>query len=177
MGPTEAGEPSHARRGWFDALIDALAIVAGVGMCLLTLLVCCDVAARYFRLFAMPWSLDVAEYALFVITFLGAPWVLVRRGHISIDIAIERLSEDTRRKVAALANALGALTCGALLFFSVWTWWRSFSQGTTVHETFVFPEWWLFALPPPMFLIMMGIFLRWLRRAPDAPLTAPSQGL
>ena len=152
------------RRTWFDTLIDALAVIAGAGLCGLTALICADVAARSFRLFAMPWSLDVAEYSLLVITFFGAPWVLVHGGHISIDIVTERLAPARRRRVASLVNALCAGVCGALLWFSLAAWWRTFSQGTLVHETWIFPEWWLFTVPPPIFLILMVIFLRWLRR-------------
>lgn len=163
-------------RTWFDTLIDALAVVAGAGMCGLTVLICADVAARTFRLFAMPWSLDVAEYSLLVITFLGAPWVLVHGGHISIDIVTSQLAPAPRRRVALGVHALCAGVCGALLWFSLATCWRSFSQGTQVHETWIFPEWWLFAVPPPIFLILMGIFLRWLRD-PGAAEAAASEGI
>jgi TRAP-type C4-dicarboxylate transport system permease small subunit len=158
---------SHAHRTWFDKLIDLLAIIAGLGMCWLTLLICADVAARTFRLFAMPWSLDVAEYTLLVITFFGAPWVLVHGGHISIDIVTDRLSPERRKRVDLLVNILCTIVCGALLWFSVRTLWRSFDSNTLVHETWVFPEWWLFTVPPPIFLILMGIFLRWIRRPRD----------
>lgn len=161
----------------FDRLICGLAVVAGVGLCLLTLLVCADVAARYFRLFAMPWSLDVAEYSIYAITFLGAPWVLLRRGHISIDILVDRLSTAGKRRMLMLANALGALVCGSLLVASANSWWLSYSSATKVHETFVFPEWWLFVLPPPIFLLLMLIFLRWLREPPETTPAASADGL
>jgi len=156
-----------SQRTWFDMLIDALAVVSGIGMCALTLLICADVAARTFRLFAMPWSLDVAEYMLLIITFFGAPWVLVHGGHISIDIVTDRLAPERRQRVALFVNFLCTVVCGALLWFSIGAWWRSFSESTLVHETWVFPEWWLFTVPPPIFLILMGIFLRWIRHPQD----------
>ncbi len=164
-------------RTWFDTLIDTLAVIAGASMCGLTALICTDVAARSFRLFAMPWSLDVAEYSLLVITFFGAPWVLVHGGHISIDIVTERLAPARRRRVASLVNALCAGVCGALLWFSLAAWWRTFSQGTLVHETWIFPEWWLFTVPPPIFLILMVIFLRWLRHPRIVAGAAASDGM
>lgn len=165
------------RRTWFDALIDALAVVAGAVMVALTVLICLDVAARYFRLFAMPWSVDVSEYALLIVTFLGAPWVLVTGGHISIDIFVRTLSLPARRRVALLCHALGALICSVLLVYSVWAWWNSFSQGTLVYETFVYPEWLLFTVPPPVFLILLGIFLRWLHHPPEGLAGASSDGI
>lgn len=163
--------------GWFVWLINALAVVAGAGMCLLTLMICVDVFSRYFRLFAMPWSLEVAEYALYGITFLGAPWVLLSNAHISIDILVERLSTRARHKANLLAYGLGALICLILLVASSGAWWRSFTSGTMIQQTFIFPEWWLYVLPPPIFLIMLIIFLGWLRNPPHAAADAASDGI
>jgi TRAP-type C4-dicarboxylate transport system permease small subunit len=171
-------DPSHVMpRTWFDKLIDALAAIAGAGLCGLTVLICVDVAARKLSLFAMPWSLDVAEYSLLVITFFGAPWVLVHGGHISIDIVTERLRPERRRRVAIATNFLCVVVCAALLWFSMGALWRSFSQGNLIHETWVFPEWWLLAVPPPIFLILMGIFLRWLRRPREVVGSTTSDGI
>lgn len=158
------GQTSVGGRGWFDRLIDALAFIAGLTLCALTVLICVDVFARYFRLFAMPWSLDIAEFALLLVTFFGAPWVLRDNGHIAIDILVDRLSGPARHRVTLLSHGVGAAVCGVLLVFSTRAWWSSFSQGTTVHETFVYPEWVLFIIPPPVFLMMIVIFIRWLIR-------------
>lgn len=162
---------------WFDHLINTLAVIAGVLMCLLTVLVCLDVGVRYFRLFAMPWSLEVAEYSLLVVTFFGAPWVLVTGGHISIDIVVDRLAPDARRRMRLISYGLGALVCAVLLGFSIAAWWRSFSDGTMVMETFVFPEWLFFAVPPPIFLMLAGIFVRWMRNPPEGVAPMTSEGI
>ena len=155
------------RRSWFDKLINGLAVIAGAMMCALTVLICLDVAVRHFRLFAMPWSLEVAEYSLLVITFLGTPWVLATGGQVSIDIVIDRLAPKARRSMRAVSYAVGAVVCTVLFGYSIGAWWQSFSQGTLVVETFTFPEWYFFALPPPIFLLLAGIFLRWLRFPPE----------
>ncbi|MEJ2625522.1 MAG: TRAP transporter small permease subunit [Pseudolabrys sp.] len=173
MPTSDADRP----RGWFEALVNTLAFIAGALMCLLTLLVCADVASRYFGWFAMPWSLEMAEYALYAITFLGAPWVLLNQGHISIDIAVERLRPAARARMTTVANALGALICAVLTFASAVAWWHSFTSGTLIEQTFTFPEWWLFAGPPPIFLIMTCIFIRWLRTPPGLPADAASDGI
>jgi len=163
--------------GWFETLINALGFIAGATMCLLTLLICVDVASRYLRLFAMPWSLEVAEYALYAITFLGAPWVLFNQGHIAIDIAVENLRPRAKARVAAVANSIGALVCAILTFASTVAWWRSFTSGTVIQQTFTFPEWWMFVGPPPIFLIMTLIFIRWLRTPPRLLAETASDGI
>ncbi len=145
---------------FFDRIINGLALIAGALLVVLTSLICVDVIARYFRLFATPWTLDIAEYLLYIITFLGAPWVLRDGGHISIDLFVEQLSPGLRSRVIRLANALGAIVCLVLVYYSCRTLYRSYSQNVMVHETFVFPEWYLFTVAPPIFLILFVIFLR-----------------
>jgi TRAP-type C4-dicarboxylate transport system permease small subunit len=164
-------------RGWFETLVNALAFVAGALMCLLTLLICVDVFSRYFRLFGMPWSLEVAEYTLYAITFLGAPWVLLNQSHIAIDIAVEWLRPAAKARVTAIANTIGALVCAILTFASAVAWWHSFNSGTVIQQTFTFPEWWMFVGPPPIFLIMMCIFIRWLRTPPVLLTETASDGI
>lgn len=146
-------------RSWFDRMVDTLALIAGVLLCILTLLVCFDVLSRTLRLFAMPWTLDVTEYMLYAITFLAAPWVLREQGHIAIEIVVERLPRGLRRLVQRVADAIGALVCGVLFVFSCRVLWRSWTQNNLVHETFVFPEWYLFVLAPPVFLILTWQFI------------------
>lgn len=143
-----------------------MALIAGVLMCALVLLVCADVGARYFQLFAMPWSLDMAEHSLYVVTFFGAPWVLREQGHIAVDILVQALSPRPRRAVDKAAYVIGAVTCAVLFYYSVRVWWRSFEAGNQVHRTFVFPEWWLMVIAPPVFLMLLAIFLRWIVSGP-----------
>jgi TRAP-type C4-dicarboxylate transport system permease small subunit len=148
------------RTSWFGQLINGLALIAGLLLCVLTAVICVDVASRYFRLFAMPWTLDIAEYLLYAITFLGAPWVLRDGGHIAIDLLTQRLGPENRKRVATLANAFGTIICLVLTIYACRVWLRSFSEGTLVYETFVFPEWILFSVAPPIFLILFVQFLQ-----------------
>ena len=152
---------------WFDKLVNLLGLVAGILLVALTVLVCCDVMARYFRLFSMPWSLDFAQYGLFVITFFGAPWVLSIHGHITIDLVVDRLSPKNSRALRRISHIIGALMSGALFLFTCIVLWRTFRDGTTVPDTFMFPEWWIYAFAPSTFLILMIIFIRWIIIPPE----------
>ncbi|MGY8998468.1 MAG: TRAP transporter small permease [Rhodospirillales bacterium] len=143
-----------------NCIIDLCAVVAGTLVCALVLLIVGDITARNLRLFSMPWSLDMAEYSLFLITFLGAPWVLREEGHIAVDILVGRLSPGNKKIMARIANIIAGLVCLILFITSIGVFWRSFSNGTMVHETFVFPEWWILIVAPPVFLILMFIFVR-----------------
>lgn len=155
-----------SKRSWFDALIDALALAAAALLCALVVLILIDVAARYLRLFSIPWSFEATEYMLYAITFLGAPWVLREEGHIAIELLVERLPAAAQRVVRRIADLLGATVCVVLLYFACRVAWRSYESATLVHKSFVFPEWWVYAGMPPVLLTLLGIYLRWLLRPP-----------
>lgn len=158
--------------------MDVLALVAGVLLCALVVLICMDVTVRTFKLFPTPWTLDIAQYMLYAITFLGAPWVLREDAHIAIEIFVERLQPGARRQVGRATDALGAVVCALLLYFSCRALWRSFAAKNLVYQTFVFPEWYLYCLAPPVFLILLLLFIRrMVRGAREAPREPPSEGI
>ena len=106
-----------AGTGWLDRLIDLLAWAAGLLLLLLVMVVCADVFSRGTGLFSMPWSLDVSEAALYLMTFLAAPWVFRENGHIAIELFVERLGLAGRRLAGWLANGCGILVCALLLYY------------------------------------------------------------
>lgn len=174
----------------FDRLIDGLAVIAGALMIGLVLLVCADVAVRNMpkilpealspflsdkgvadlRLslesISIPWSIELAEYFLYAVTFLGAPWVLRDQGHIVVDLVLQSLSPACKRKAAYASNAVGAIVCFILCYYSTRVLLRSHAAGNKVVKTWTFPEWWPMLIVPPVFLILGLIFLRWLRTPP-----------
>jgi TRAP-type C4-dicarboxylate transport system permease small subunit len=147
-----------------DRLIDALAALAAALLCALVVVITVDVAARYLRWFSLAWGLEASEYMLYAITFLGAPWVLREKGHISIEIVVERLPPRGRRIAQRASDALGALVCATLFLFACVVAWRSYASGAMVHKSFVFPEWLVFVGMPPVFLILIVLYLRSLLR-------------
>ena len=165
-------------RAPLDRLVDTLALVAGALLCALVALTCLDVAARSFKLFPTPWTLDIAEYMLYAITFLGAPWVLREDGHIAIEIFVEPLAPPLRRAARRGSDALGAIVCAVLLYYACRALWRSYASNNLVYETFVFPEWYLYVIAPPVFLILLLLLLRrTLRPAQQRPRAAPEEGI
>ena len=167
-GGGSAVDRAGSAAGLTGRLSGAFAGVAGTLLGVLALLICLDIASRQTGWFAMPWSLDVAEYLLYLITFLAAPWVLVSGGHITVDLVAASLAPPARRRADRSANAIGAGASFLLFWFACRVWWRSFSDGTLVYETFVFPEWWLFAAAPPVFLLLAAVFAHRVVRPPAA---------
>jgi TRAP-type C4-dicarboxylate transport system permease small subunit len=127
---------------------------------LITLLIVVDVGARTLRLFSIPWGLEATEYMLYGLTFFGAPWLLREHGHIAVEILVERLPEAPRRVVQRLADGIGAAICALLLVYACRVLWSSYQSGVMVRKSFVFPEWYAYAVVPPVMLLLLGIYLR-----------------
>jgi TRAP-type C4-dicarboxylate transport system permease small subunit len=154
-----------SRRSGLDLLIDALAALAAALLCALVVLILVDIGARYLRLFSLAWGLEASEYMLYAITFLGAPWVLREEGHIAVELVVERLAPGARRIARRIADLLGAVVCAVLLYYACRVAWRSYASGTMVHKSFIFPEWWVYAGMPLVFLILLAVYARWILRS------------
>lgn len=143
-----------------DTLVDALAVLAGVLLSVVAALLCVDVAIRYAQVMNITWIGDVASVSLYLMTFLAAPWVLREGGHIAVDSVVRILPAGAQRLIGIFVNLLGAAICGLLCIYAVRVLMASFGAGTQVYKTLIYPQWWLFTLPPLTFALLAIIFLR-----------------
>jgi TRAP-type C4-dicarboxylate transport system permease small subunit len=186
----EAPAPESTFGRAIYAAAGVLAVLAGLLLVALTLLVTADVLGRlpgrlggtwlfrsaipalfgpvdaYSLGFTLPWTTEVTEYALYWLTFLGAPWVLKEGGHISIDIVTQRLSDGARAKLWRLVALLGAIIAAILLYYSVAVLFKSIAEKTMIVRTLTVSESWIFAPLPACVLLMLLIFARWIVHPP-----------
>jgi len=157
-----------------DRIVDFLAAVAGAILCALIALICIDVAARNFKLFAIPWGLEAAQYALYAMTYIASPWVLRTGGHISVDLLVQNLPEHRARVVGRATSIAGALVCAILFYYSMRVIIAFIGDAQLVHGALIFPKWWVYIPAPVTFLLMFLIFGRWV--IDPAKLTAALAG-
>lgn len=159
------GSPRYSgATGWLDFIVDAFAVIAGVITCILVVLVCWDVAARFVRALEASWIFYTIEYLIYLMAFLGAPWVLRDRGHIVVDLMTQAFSDDMRRKLDIVTSAIGALVCALVGYYLALEWLEAFNEGRKVSEHTVFPGWfraWMVMAPGPIvFFLMALLFVR-----------------
>jgi TRAP-type C4-dicarboxylate transport system permease small subunit len=73
-----------------------------------------DVLARNLFGIGSPWFFDLSEYALVWITFLGAPWVLLRDRHVRIEILVDALPVAVQRVLGVVVSVVAMLICAVL---------------------------------------------------------------
>jgi len=93
----------------FDSVTDAMARVCDLILMFLMLSVCADVVLRYFFNRPQAWIVEISEYLLLYITFLGAAWVLSKEGHVIVDIVITRVSPKIRAFVYLVIFYFGSI--------------------------------------------------------------------
>lgn len=133
-------------RGWYVRVLDALGVGAGAVFGLIALFTSWDVLARAVAGHTVKGLADLVEYALFVATFLAAPWLLRQNGHVTVDFFVGVLPKPVGAALRRVADAVGLAVCLVLLVFAVRVAWRSWASGNIVLKTVVFPEWWLYAV-------------------------------
>lgn len=133
---------------WYRRLLELCGLVAGLGFALIALATGYDVFMRNVYGQSVRWLIDVVEYALFVTTFVAAPWVLRHNAHVRVDFAVEALPQRARRGVMWLADAAGLAVSATLLVYSIRVTYAAWAQHSMVLKSVVFPEWWIYAVMP-----------------------------
>ena len=136
----------------FDRIIDFMAFLAGVLLVGAVLIVCFEIWMRYFVRKPQVWTVEVCEYILFAIAFLGAPWLLKKGGHVSIDIIVAQMGPKTRIYLGLFSKAMGVLISAIICGFSMATSWDSYVSGVVVIKTLSIPKYYF------LMLIALGYF-------------------
>lgn len=110
---------------------------------LMSLLVTLDVVLRNLSIDIIPASVEITEYMLMIATFIAAPWLLYKGGHIRIDVVVDILPLSIQRSLNVLCNCIGFIVCGVLAQQCLLVLLDMYQQGSLVFKELVFPEWWL----------------------------------
>ena len=150
---------------YYDRALDLCGLLVGAAIALLAVLVSVEVALRASGLGNLPWLVEVAEYGLFLGTFLAAPWVLRLGAHVRVDVALEVLPRGLARLVEFAADAIGLVSCAVLGWYGARACIDAYRQDLLIFKDLIVAEWWLLWMVPFSCLLLAVEFLRRLRRA------------
>jgi TRAP-type C4-dicarboxylate transport system permease small subunit len=145
---------------FFDRVIDGMAFMAGVLLCAAVIIECVEICMRYFVRQPLVWSVEICEYILFSVAFLGAPWLLKKGGHVSVDILVASLGGRGRALLGLLSSAMGVFFSAIICWFSVVTAWDCYKTGVVVTKTLTVPKYYFLALIGLGYLLLLGEFGR-----------------
>jgi TRAP-type C4-dicarboxylate transport system permease small subunit len=120
----------------------------------MAVLISLDVILRNLGVASFSWLLELSEYALYVATFLAAPWVLHLGAHVRVDLVVSSVPRHVARLLEVLANLLGLAVAATL----GWYGWRvasvSFARGDVLFTELVVQEWILLIFIPLSCLLL-----------------------
>ena len=131
----------------FDKILVVLFWMAGALLVFSTIGTCIDVILRYCFNRPIHWMLEITEYIMLYIPFLGAALVLKEDGHIRVDILINHLSDRMRGWLNIIASLVGGLVMLTYTVFGGQVTLDYYKRGIPSLES----------LKTPMFLILMII--------------------
>jgi len=131
-----------------DRCILALAAIAGAVLLFMLLAICVSTVTR--KLFNEPLAflIDYASYSLLYIAFLGAPWLLGKRGHINIDLVTNALPANVRHVWQIVLDFALAATCIVVTVISFIITKTNFVNGVVISDFLNTPQWALMICVP-----------------------------
>ena len=147
MGVVEDTREVTKGYGIFDRIIDASAYIAFGLLIFSWFSVCAEVVFRYFLRQPIIWVVEVTEYIMVQITFVGSAWLLRKEGHVTVDVVTSRLSKRNQSLFLAVTSAICFVT------FVMITWWAIVATWGAYREHLYIPK----QLGMPKFLVMLVI--------------------
>lgn len=148
----------------YRSVAAALAIFAGLMLVLMTIGIGAEAILRTLGLGLIRGIVDFSEYSLFNIAILASPWILIRNGHIAINLVTAHLTNITARAVDLTANLLGLVVSATIAFYGWRIFTVSFARGEHIFQELIIPDWWLqWQVPTAFALLTVEFALRTLR--------------
>ncbi|SFP96656.1 TRAP transporter small permease [Tranquillimonas alkanivorans] len=144
----------------FEALLRACAVVSGLVFASAAILISLNVVLRNVGGVTLFGLLDAVEYGLLLATFLGAPWVLSKNAHVTVDLVTGALPERLSEPLSRVTALIGFLICASLLWYATDAALASATRGSMIRTAFTIPEWWVLSVLPVSLALMCVEFLR-----------------
>lgn len=128
---------SKAAPFWITG-VQAVSRAFGVGSALMILVsigvVCQMVFVRAVLGESSIWQTEFVMYSLVAATFLGAPYILLTRGHVAVDVLPLMVRPPIRRALHLVGSLIALAFCGLFLYASVPWWWDAFQNNQTTSS-------------------------------------------
>ena len=128
--------------------------VVAAGMILLSIFIVCHmVFVRAALGQSSIWQTEFVTFAIVAATFLGAPYILLTRGHVAVDIVPLMVTPPTRRALNVLGSVVALVFCLLFLYASLSWWHEVFALNQTT------PSIWRARLWIPYLAVPVGLTL------------------
>jgi TRAP-type C4-dicarboxylate transport system permease small subunit len=132
----------------YHRCINSGAALAGVLIVFIMLITTAEVLMRKFLLMPIKGVVELTEYLMIWITFLGAAWVLKKEGHVKIDVLLSRLKPRGQAFLNVVSTSIMAAICLFLTIFGGIVTYDSVIRGAARVYQYTVPLWILLIIIP-----------------------------
>jgi len=150
----------RAHAGFYSSLYTLIGLICGLLIGGIALGITVDVVMRNVKLGSLSWVMEINEYALYVVTALGAPWALYRGAHVRVDLLVKGVPRALGRWIEALTDLIGLAASGVLLYYAVAVARASIRDNARLIKILIIPEWWVYAVIAAGALLLVIEFAR-----------------
>ena len=144
----------------YGRFLAGLALVGCFILLAMMLIIVADVALRNLPIPGMPrglpWSNEISELMLYLITMCVAPWLLRQGQHIRVDIVLQAISRRLAWSLEWVGDVIGFACCLVIAWYGAQAAWSSYLSGAVNIKTLVTPEWWSL-LPLPVVFVLLAV--------------------
>lgn len=133
-----------------------LGIVAAILLAVAVIIICHMVITRYVMNESTHWQTEFVTYTLMASTFLGAPYVLLTRGHVNVELIPLAVSPKIRFILALLAYSGSAVLCVLLAYYSFLFWHEAWVEDWS-SDTIWGPKLWKVYLSMPVGFVTISL--------------------
>jgi TRAP-type C4-dicarboxylate transport system permease small subunit len=134
---------------WVNNLSRLFAVLATILVILSMLVVCQMILMRYVFRLATVWQTDFVVFAATAAMFLGAPYVLLKGGHVGVDVVEALLADRSRARLRLLGSMLGLAFC-IIMLAATWIQFHEAWTGNWKHSSVWAPPLWVPLLSLPL---------------------------
>lgn len=146
-----------------DGFIDAVrrlshlaGIVAALLLAAAVVIVCQMVVMRYVLNESTIWQTEFVTNSIVAATFIGSPYVLLRRGHVNVDLLPLYLPHRARLALALVASAAALLFCLVLAWSAYLLWHEAWAESWTAPTVWG-PRLWIVYLPMLVGMVLLSL--------------------
>jgi TRAP-type C4-dicarboxylate transport system permease small subunit len=143
----------------YGRFLDVLALLGCAVLFAMMVIICADVALRNLRWGTLSWANEVCEYALYLMVFLAAPWLLRLGGHVRMDMVLKSIPPAAAWLIEWVVDIVCLVICATLALSGLKILLASHAQGNIVIKSIVFPEWWVLIPLPVTFTLLVIEFM------------------
>ncbi len=139
----------------FFSLLNLICAILGAALLfVIAAMVCLEVFTRAMGGASRLWVIEVSEYLLLFIAFLGAPYLLEKNRHVVLDLLYNNLRGRPRQLVQGVNALIGLAVCAVLSYAGLQVVLDQFIEGTR-EVTVMRPLSWYISAAVPLGMVLM----------------------